>query len=282
MSPVGLLLILSVLFVSLMFFLPLPRWGRARTRGHSRRAGPVARRKGVKPDSRTRPSSDPGGRDRSRETSDQAGVPESKVPEHDPLEPLFVAQLRYEGGDWPANPEALQRLCKFYATECEPREYRVELGLRGRTLPASRPDFVFATGHHGFTLAAPDRQGLLDYLSSGGVVLIEDNNGMDFAFRRFLGETWPHHRLEAVQGGALFEGPFALSFYPKSRRHQGRPAALFRIRLDERDLDFYYSFSSDLGDGWQSNPHLQVAPDKRRLSLEMGSNFLAYALGRSS
>lgn len=273
-----LFLLLAILFVSLVFFLPLPlrsRRSRADRNAAGRRpAQPRAGRSGSAGDRAELPADVP--------TADMIEAPGPPVAQEPDRPPLRLAQLRYDQGDWSAVPDALRQLGDFFNTACEPRAVQLHFGLRGRELGPVRPDFVFATGHHGFALSAADRQGLLEYLGAGGVVLIEDNNGLDNALRRFLDDSWPHHKLEPVTGGDLFAGPFALSGYPKIRRHQGLPARLFRIRLDERELDFFYSFSCDLGDGWQNHPYLRVPPDKRRMALEMGANFLAYALGKKA
>ncbi len=268
-----LILALAALFLTLLFFLPLAV-GPGRSPG-GRLDSQKNKKRQNKRNSTIAAATGPPDRGQAAPGAAAAGTgPDGSEPP-----PAFkVAQMRYEGGDWAANPGALEELCRFYRDECEHRDYSVVFGPRGRELPRLRPDFVYATGHHGFSMLPVDLRGLMDYLEGGGFVLIEDNNGLDQALRWFLGEAWPNHRLEVMEAGELFSAPFALPVYPKVRLHQGRPARLFRIRVNERPLDFFYSFSADLGDGWQNHSHLRVPADLRRRAFEMGSNLIACSL----
>jgi hypothetical protein len=60
--------------------------------------------------------------------------------------------------------------------------------------------------------------------------------------------------------------------------HDGKPAQGFGIFLGNR-LVVYYSYQSDLGDGWEDPEVHDDPPQKRDLALRMGVNLFAYAVG---
>lgn len=283
-----LFLLFAVLFVSLFFFLPLPQFS-SWFANRRRRSGKQFLRpeSGRQADDRLNADERWRGTDVLKAANRTAGTAAQKseraalgVPTQSPKLPeLRLAQLRYRGGDWQCCPQALAKLADFYQANCEPdRPYSVEFGVDGRDLLGLHPHFVFASGHYGFELEESDLQGVLQYLGAGGFVLIEDNNGMDGAFRGFLDRRLPTHKLVPGPSFPFFADPFAVTAWPKVRRHQGKAAVLYQIQINNKAPDFYYSFSADLGDGWQNREVLRVDAAKRRAALEAGANLLAYAL----
>ena len=65
---------------------------------------------------------------------------------------------------------------------------------------------------------------------------------------------------------------------PKIHVHDGKPAQGFGIFLDGR-LAVYYSYQSDLGDGWEDFEVHHDPPEKHEAALRMGVNLFAYAVG---
>lgn len=196
--------------------------------------------------------------------------------------PVILRQLVYRGGDWDANPGSLRNLARF-ASNCEAIKLDVRAGepANGRDLPGS-DFFVYATGHHGFDLAGSDLTGFLSFVRAGGFVLVDDNRGMDAAFRRFVAQNFPEARLEPVRSGEeVFRKPYNVGSMPKIMIHDGSPAVLYRLK-EGQDLNLYYSFSSDLGDGWEDSLRHRVPEETRRLALEMGTNLIALAFAWSS
>ena len=65
---------------------------------------------------------------------------------------------------------------------------------------------------------------------------------------------------------------------PKIHEHDGKPAQGFGLFLNGR-LVVYYSYQSDLGDGWE-DPEVHKDPaEVREAALRMGVNLFAYAVG---
>jgi hypothetical protein len=64
---------------------------------------------------------------------------------------------------------------------------------------------------------------------------------------------------------------------PKIHEHDGKPAQGLGIFLGER-LAVYYSYESDLGDGWEDPQVHGDPPEVRAAALRMGVNLVAYAV----
>ena len=65
---------------------------------------------------------------------------------------------------------------------------------------------------------------------------------------------------------------------PKIHQHDGKPAQGFGIFLDGR-LAVFYSYQTDLGDGWEDSEVHHDPPEKHEAALRMGVNLFAYAVG---
>ena len=64
---------------------------------------------------------------------------------------------------------------------------------------------------------------------------------------------------------------------PKIHEHDGNPAQGFGLLVDGR-LVAFYSFESDLGDGWEPREVHNVPDHLRTAALRMGVNLLSYAM----
>jgi len=80
-----------------------------------------------------------------------------------------------------------------------------------------------------------------------------------------------------------FDHPVYHSFYdfpgglPKIHEHDGKPAQGFGIFYQNR-LVVFYSYETDLGDGWE-DPDVHNDPlEKREQALRMGINIVVYVL----
>jgi hypothetical protein len=195
--------------------------------------------------------------------------------------PLTVGRLHYDGGgDWYANPSSLPNL----------------LGaVRERTgLPTAREEkvvalgddelwnvpYIYMTGHGNVRFSDQDVVVLRRYLQQGGFLHVDDNYGMDESVRRELTRLFPDAPLVEVP----LEHPIYHVVYdfpkgiPKIHEHDKKPAQGFGIFLDGR-LVVYYSYQSDLGDGWEDPQVHRDPPEKHEAALRMGVNLFAYAVG---
>ncbi|MGH7699584.1 MAG: DUF4159 domain-containing protein [Gemmatimonadales bacterium] len=193
---------------------------------------------------------------------------------------LTIGRLHYNGGgDWYANPSSLPNLL---------RAIRERTGLdvaeRERVVTLAGPElwdvpYLYMTGHGNVRFSDAEAAVLRRYLERGGFLHADDNYGMDEAFRREIARVFPDRPLVDVPlthpvYHLVYDLPDGL---PKIHEHDGLPARGFGIFLDGR-LALYYSYQSDLGDGWEDPEVHGDSPELREAALRMGVNLFAYAV----
>jgi hypothetical protein len=197
--------------------------------------------------------------------------------------PLTIGRLHYDGGgDWYANPSSLPNLLAAIGARTTipvaPREKVVTLADSDLwTLP-----YLYLTGHGNVRFSEPELAILRRYLQQGGFLHADDNYGMDPSIRRELQRLFPDRPLVEVpldHPVYRVRYPFPQGI-PKIHEHDGKPAQGFGIFLDGR-LVVYYSYQTDLGDGWEDPDVHRDPPDKREAALRMGINLFLYAVGGS-
>jgi hypothetical protein len=195
---------------------------------------------------------------------------------------MTIAQLQYSGGgDWYANPSGLTNLLA---------EIRQRTGLPVSARPAQTqltdPElwtypYLYMTGHGNVRFTAEEVQLLRRYLTGGGFLHVDDNYGLDQSFRREIERVLPEYDLvEIPREHAVYH-----SFYdfpqglPKIHLHDGKPSQGFGIFHDGR-LVVFYSFESDLGNGWEDADRHNDPPEAREAAFRMGVNLFVYALAQ--
>ncbi|MFK7796953.1 MAG: DUF4159 domain-containing protein [Aureispira sp.] len=189
------------------------------------------------------------------------------------------ALLKYNGGgDWYSNPTALPNLAKFcnkeLHTNIDPNYETVEVG----SAEIFNHAFVHMTGHGNVVFSPAEAENLRLYLLSGGFLHIDDNYGMDPFVRVAMKQVFPD--LEWV------ELPFTHEIYhknfefktgiPKIHKHDDKPAQGFGLIWEGR-LVCYYSYETDLGDGWEDQEVHNDSEEMRTKALQMGANIVQYA-----
>ncbi len=193
---------------------------------------------------------------------------------------LTVARLQYDGGgDWYANPSSLPNLL---AAIRERTAFPVERTEARVTIMDDRLwdyPFLHMTGHGNVKLSDEEVVRLREYLVRGGFLHADDNYGLDESFRREMKRVFPDRELVDVPLShpvyhAVYDLPLGL---PKIHEHDGKPARGFGIFLGDR-LAVYYSFSSDLGNGWEDVETYHDSPALHESALRMGINLFVYAV----
>jgi hypothetical protein len=138
--------------------------------------------------------------------------------------------------------------------------------------------YVHMTGHGNVVFSSAEAENLRLYLQSGGFLHIDDNYGMDPFVRVAMKQVFPD--LEWV------ELPFTHEIYhkeyefktgiPKIHKHDGKPAQGFGLIWEGR-LVCYYSYETDLGDGWEDQEVHNDTEEMRIQALRMGANIIQYA-----
>jgi hypothetical protein len=194
---------------------------------------------------------------------------------------MTIGRLHYDGGgDWYANPSSLPNLLHAVGTRT-----RLRVAAQERVVTLSDDDlwnlpYIYMTGHGNVHFSDADLAVLRRYLEQGGFLHADDNYGMDASLRRELARLWPGRPLVEVPLDhpvyhLVYDFPKGI---PKIHVHDGKPAQGFGIFIDGR-LAVYYSYQSDLGDGWEDPEVHHDPPDKREAALRMGVNLFAYATG---
>jgi hypothetical protein len=191
---------------------------------------------------------------------------------------LKIAKLKYQGGgDWYANKTALPNLIAFanrhLSMGLHPQEAIIEVGS---------PDifsypYIYMTGHGNVVFSDSEARNLRNYLISGGFLHIDDNYGLDLFIRPEMKRVFPE--LEFVElpfNHPIYHQKFKFeNGLPKIHEHDGKPAQGFGLIYQGR-LVCFYSYESDLGNGWEDSSIHNDPEPIRQLALRMGANILAY------
>lgn len=187
------------------------------------------------------------------------------------------------GGDWYANPTALKNLAQF----CN-QQLRTNFDTREAQVDAASPEifnypFIHMTGHGRWAPTEAEAQNLRRYMESGGFLHIDDNYGLDEFVRPALKKIFPEL--------ALVELPFSHPIYhqkfnfasglPKIHEHNEKPPKGYGLIYKGR-LVCFYSFETDLGDGWEDPEVHRDAAEKHQKALQMGANLIQYVFNGES
>lgn len=190
-----------------------------------------------------------------------------------------IALLKYNGGgDWYANPTSLPNLISF----CN-KNLSTDLDKDYAVVEAGSPEifnypFVHMTGHGNVIFSAQEADNLRNYLIGGGFLHIDDNYGLDQFVRPQMKKVFPD--LDFVE--LPFNHPVYHQKYkfpnglPKIHEHDDKPPQGFGIVYEGR-LVCFYSYESDLGDGWEDEEVHGDSRETRMKALRMGANLIQYA-----
>lgn len=193
---------------------------------------------------------------------------------------LTLARIKYRGGgDWYNDPSSLKNLIEFSKSQLPiaiNSEYD-DISVGSRDL--FNYPFAFLTGHGTISLNRAEASNLRAYLESGGFLYIDDDYGLDQHFRETIKQIYPDEELielpfEHEIYHQMFDFPNGL---PKVHEHDGEAPRGFGLFRDGR-MVLFYTYESNLADGW-ANPEVHNNPASiRQEALQMGANILVYAL----
>lgn len=191
---------------------------------------------------------------------------------------LKLAVLKYDGGDWYANPTSLKNLSIF----CN-ENLGTGLDKDYATVEPGSPDifnypFIHLTGHGNITLDDYEAENMRNYLIAGGFLHMDDNYGLDPYARLVIAKIFPNEELIEVP----YDHPIYSIRYefpdgpPKVHEHDGKPPQGFGIIYEGR-LVLYYTYEADLGNGWEDQQVHNDPEEVRLKALKMGANLIKYA-----
>jgi hypothetical protein len=195
---------------------------------------------------------------------------------------LTIAQLQYDGGgDWYANPTGLPNLLRAIGAETGMAVAERPAQVRLTDARLWSYPYIYITGHGEIRLSEEEVRTLRRYLLSGGFLHADDNYGMDESFRREIRRVFPDKDLvEVPLDHPIYRirHPFPQGL-PKVHEHEGETPQGFGI-FHEGRLIVYYTYETDLGNGWEDADVHNVAPEVRQAALRMGVNIFLYALSQ--
>jgi hypothetical protein len=194
-------------------------------------------------------------------------------------EPTYkLGLLKYSGGDWYSNPTALPNLASFcnsqIGTNLDPNFATVEVG----SAEIFNYPFLHMTGHGNVLFSDADAQNLRTYLMAGGFLHIDDNYGMDPFVRIAMKEVFPDlDFIEIPFDHPVYHQKFKFSNgVPKIHKHDDKESVGYGL-ISEGRLICFYSYESDLGDGWEDFEVHKDPEELRIKALRMGCNLVQFA-----
>lgn len=192
---------------------------------------------------------------------------------------MKLALLKYNGGgDWYSNPTALPNLAQFCNQTMGTRFDRDYAVVDVGSAELYNYPFVHMTGHGNVVFSNAEAENLRNYLIGGGFLHIDDNYGMDPYVRTAMKKVFPEL--------SFIELPFAHPIYdqafrfrnglPKVHLHDDKSPQGFGLFWEDR-LICFYTYESDLGDGWEDEDVHNDPMEIRLLALRMGANIIQFA-----
>jgi hypothetical protein len=205
-----------------------------------------------------------------------AGVAVAQTPE------VQVARVKYGGGgDWYTGERKLVELLAFVRAttllEVPAREDVAEL-TNDKLFQYA---YLYLTGHGNVVFTDAEAERLRRYLTGGGFLHIDDDYGLDPNIRREMRKVFPDQEfVELPHDHPVYHIHYAFpNGLPKIHEHDGKPPQGFGM-FHEGRLVVFYSYESDLGNGWEPAEVHGNPPEVREKALRMGTNLLVYALTR--
>ncbi|MEO1652462.1 MAG: DUF4159 domain-containing protein, partial [Bacteroidota bacterium] len=133
--------------------------------------------------------------------------------------------------------------------------------------------------HGNVVFSDSEAENLRKYLISGGFLHIDDNYGLDKFIRLEMKKVFPElDFVEIPYSHPIFHQKYDFpEGLPKVHEHDNKPPQGFGI-VHEGRLVCFYTYESDLGDGWEDQSVHNDPESVRQQALRMGANILTYAL----
>lgn len=202
-------------------------------------------------------------------------------PKDNPGSKFRIARLKYSGGgDWYNDPSAEVNMMEYLKKNTTidvdvPKFYTVDIASD----EIFDYPFILITGHGNIEFSQSEAARLKKYCESGGFLYADDDYGMDTAFRREIKKVFPDKQMQELQfNHKIYNSHFSFpNGLPKIHEHDGKPPQGFGIFHNGR-LCVYYTFETNISDGWADTKEHQDPPEKREEAFRMGTNIIVYAL----
>ena len=193
---------------------------------------------------------------------------------------IKLARVKYSGGgDWYNDPSAEVNLLKYVSEHTNinvsPVYEYVDLASDNLFLYP----LIFLTGHGNINFTKEEAKRLRIYLENGGFLYIDDDYGLDKYVRKEMKKVFPDKDfVELPFNHEIYHCHFDFSNgLPKIHEHDGKPPQGFGIFVNGR-LCVFYTYETNISDGWVDPDVHHDSPEIRELALKMGTNIIVYAL----
>lgn len=195
--------------------------------------------------------------------------------------PFKIARLKYSGGgDWYNDPSAEVNMMEYLKKNTtidvdEPKFYSVDVASDD----IFNYPFILLTGHGNISFSNEEAARLKKYCESGGFLYADDDYGMDESFRREIKKIFPNDDMKELPfSHPIYSSQFKFpNGLPKIHEHDGKPAQGFGIYKNGR-LCMYYTYETNISDGWADTKEHNDPPEKKEESFKMGTNIIVYIL----
>ncbi|MCY7362926.1 MAG: DUF4159 domain-containing protein [Ignavibacteria bacterium] len=195
--------------------------------------------------------------------------------------PFKIARLKYSGGgDWYNDPSAEINMMEYLKKNTtidvdEPLFYSVDISSDD----IFNYPFLLITGHGNIDFSQSEAARLKKYCESGGFLYADDDYGMNESFRRELKKVFPGDDLKELPfNHKIYNSQFSFpNGLPKIHEHDGKPPQGFGIYKNGR-LCVYFTYETNISDGWADTKEHQDPPEKREEAFKMGTNIIVFSL----
>lgn len=193
---------------------------------------------------------------------------------------IKIARVKYSGGgDWYNDPSGEVNLLKYIGEKTNiPVDPIYEwVDLASQNLFAY--PIIFLTGHGNVNFSDKEVENLRTYLRNGGFLYIDDDYGLDKFIRREMKKVFPDQEfVELPFNHPIYNIHFKFERgLPKIHEHDNKPPSGYGLFLNGR-LCVFYTYESNLGDGWADQNIHKDPPELREKALQMGTNIVIFAL----
>jgi hypothetical protein len=191
-----------------------------------------------------------------------------------------IARVKYSGGgDWYNDPTGDINLLKYIN---QSTNIRVNPSYKYVDLASDNLfvyPVIYLTGHGNVNFSSTEARNLRAYLENGGFLYIDDDYGLDPYIRKEMKKVFPSQEFVELPFNhgiytAHFKFPGGL---PKVHKHDEQDPQGFGMFHNAR-LCVFYTFESNLGDGWADADVHNDPEMKREAALKMGTNIIVWAL----
>lgn len=197
-----------------------------------------------------------------------------------PVSKIKLARVKYNGGgDWYNDPSGEINLMKFLQKNTnilvDPVYEYVDLASDN----LFAYPLVYLTGHGNVNFTDEEITNLRTYLENGGFLYIDDDYGLDEYIRAEMKRIFPSQEFSELP----FSNPIYHCHYqfpnglPKIHEHDNKIPQGLGLFYKGR-LCVFYTYESNIGDGWPDPEIHNDPPEKREEALKMGVNIIVYAL----